>query len=367
MMKERAAMPVVWRGICGAAAMVSMCGALICGFFILPPKVISEEHVDYSYLTSAELQYRVKLFPNELYDEQWRNEGELYSDLLTDRIEVTLNADFAGSAPAVTEGAYSVTGVVEGYQETKDSQRAIYERRFPLKSGRAEADTDMGAVIRDVISIQPRPYKQAADQADAILGATPARRFYLIFEGSFTADTEYGQAEEPFHIHLDIPIQDKGGFFEIVKPSAVSKQGQLTSESEVRVPADPVKALLIAAWTLVSLAGTVWILRGTRSFNEEEACLRQSKEIMRRYGSHMIRLNHMEAGLAARGTEVADVEALVLLAEEIRRPVCYIPDEQGLPRDGVLYVPDGEHGYVFKQKLPSRPTTTLVVDDELKR
>lgn len=355
------------RAILGTTGTVLLLGALTCGYRILQPGTSMVEHTDYSYSASAELSYRIKLVPNELYENEYLEEGGLYSTILTDHIEVSINASFAGSAPAETSGTYTVTGVVEGYQDTKDSKRVIYERRYPLKDGMAAKEGSGNAVIHDVIYLDMAPYRQSADQADIILGAAPARRFYLLFEGIFKTATEYGTAEEPFSLQLQIPIQSQGGLFEILKQNPLNKTGQLTSQTEVTIPVNPVIAVLTGVWAAASLGLILWILLGTRRPNEEETYNYQAKALLRKYGSRMICLSQADSRVLSRGIEVSDVDALMLIAEEIHRPVCYSLDENGLPRDGMLYVPEGERCYIFRQKRPAVPNTTLEVDEKEKR
>lgn len=348
------------RMICVAAGILSLAGAIVCGIRCLPDRMTMEEQTDYTYVVSADSAYRVRLIPNELYEEEWMEEGGLYSSHLTDEIEVSLNASFSGSAPAAAGGTYTVTGIVEGYQEGKNGRRTIYERRFPLKRGEALENGKGGADIQENVSLRLEPYRQAAAQADVILGAAPARRFYLLFEGSLQAGTEYGKAEEPFSLSLQIPIQEQNGFYEITKSEPLSRQGKITSQAEVRTSPAPFLAPAIGIWAIGSAAVVLWVLLGTRIPDELEEYRRQGREILRKYASHMIQLEHLDESILGQGTEVADVQNLILAAEEIHRPVCYSLDGDGLPKGGVFYIPDGDRGYVFRMKRPMTPDTTFV-------
>lgn len=351
------------KAFCTAAGSILFAGAVIAGICLLPPETRMEEKTEYTYKVSADTSYRVKLLPNQLFPEEWMEEDGLYSGKLTDQIEVTLTADFAGSLQAAAAGTYSVTGIVEGYRETKDSRKVIYERRFPIKDGQAAEDGRGGSAIREVVSLRMAQYKQAADEADIILGEAPARRFYLLFEGNFVSDTQYGNVKEPFSLSLQIPIQKQDGFYEISKPDPFSKTGQLTSEKEVVTAAAPSEVLLIGILAVLSLAALIWILLFTRRPNEEESYCRQVKTLVRKYGSRIIQLKQIDRKWADQAIEVSDIENLVLISEEIRRPVCCRLDEKGLPEQGILYVPDEKNGYVLRLKKPS---ATLVVDEKEK-
>ena len=345
----------VRRAFYAAAGGILFISAVIAGVRLLPPETRMEEETEYIYEVSADISYRVKLLPNQLFSEEWLEEGGVYSGKLTDQIEVTLTADFTGSAQAAVAGAYTVTGIVEGYRETKDSRKVIYERRFPIKEGQAAEDGTGGSAIREAVSLRMERYKQAADEADIILGEAPARRFYLLFEGAFASDTRFGDVQEPFSLSLQIPIQKQEGLYEISGPEPFKKTGQLTSQKEVLAAGPPSEAWLIGIWAALSLAAVIWTLFFTRRPNEEEAYFRQCKTLLRKYGSRMIQLKRMDRKWEDHGTEVSDIENLVLISEEIHRPVCYSPDEKGLPEYGILYVPDEENGYVLRLKKPRTP------------
>lgn len=374
---RRVPVPALRRMILGAAGTIFLAGSLFGGFKSVHPGTRRADHTDYKYSVNADSSYRVKLRPNALYEEEWLEEGGLYTSVLTEQIEVSLTASFAGSDLADAEGSYEITGVVEGYQETKDISRVIYQRRFPLKKGTALADGTGGAAVEDSVFLDIEPYREAANEADRILGATPSRRFYLLFEGRFQADTEYGTVEEPFSVTLQVPIPAQGGMYEITKQKPFSKSGEITSQTEEAEPVNPGLTVLFGVCAAASLALLTWVLAGTRRPDAEEEYVLTVNALLRKYKSRMIRLNHTDFRDLEGGIQVADMEALVMVADEIHRPLCYSPDEKGLPKDGILYVPDKEQRYIFLLRRPEEPLisplrphnpphTTLEVDEEKK-
>lgn len=357
--KERFPITSIKKVFCTAAGSILFAEAVAAGIYILPSKTTTVEEAQYTYKTIADVSYKVKLLPNELFEKDWMEEGGLYSTRLTDSIETRFTADFIGSSPESVLGNYNITGIVEGYQDIKDSKKIIYERKFPIREGKALDNGQGGASVSEVVSVAIEPYKQAAEQAESILGATSARRFYLLFEGNFISDTQYGKAEERFSLALQIPILKQDGFYEISKPGTFSKTGQITSAKKITVAANPVHIVLIVIWGALSLTVILWALFFTRKPNAEEYYRLKCKELMRKYGSRMIQLKQIDKEWAENTVAVADMDNLVMISEEIHRPICYSLDENGLPKSGILYVPDGEKYYVLY--LQDNPTT-LVVD-----
>lgn len=349
-------LPPARKYLCMGAGLLLLVCTVMAGLYILPARTETVEHTDYSYSVSSDITYRVKLLPNDLFQEEWLDEGLLYSNALTDQIEISFQALFAGSGTASVTGDYEITGIIEGYQDTKDVKRIIYKKSFPLKEGSVPEGSG-SAEIKDSLSIKLAPYKEAADLADSILGATPARQFYLLFEGSFKADTAYGEVNEPFSLTLRIPLESSSGLYEITAPSPFTNKGSLTSASQVTVAASPEKAILVLLLGIISLVCILWPLLGTRLPNEEEAYRILVHSIFRKYESRMVRLNQLDRKIMDSSIQVADMDNLVLISEETHQPIYYCPDKDKLPEEGIFYVPGSPNSYSLVLKKPS---TTLV-------
>ena len=334
-------------------------GAVTTGFFQLKPKISTREEVLYTYKAVADAAYRVKLLPNTLFEQTWMEAGGVYSSQLTEYIEVSFQAHFEGSSGEEVLGEYEITGVVEGYQEVKDAKKTIYERRFPMKTGKLGKVATGSADIKEVVTVNPQTFRQTADEAESILGGSANRRFYLLFEGVFSSDTQYGKAEEPFSLELQIPIPKTTGLYEIELPQEVSKTGTITTSNEIREGARPLHILLITAWGMLSLLPLLGTLRFTRKPNEAEAYEMQWKDCLRRYGSRMIQLMALEENSLEGAIEVGDMYHLVMLSEELHQPICYCLEENGLPQKGMLFILSEKNSYFFKLE---KVTTSLEVE-----
>ncbi len=202
-------------------------------------------------------------------------------------------------------------------------------------------------------------FKQAADEAESILGGSASRSFYVLFEGTFIVDTEYGKAEEPFSLALQIPIPKTAGFYEIENPGEFSKTSTISTSNDRKIGANPLHIILIFVWAMLSLALVAATLRFTRKPNEAEAYKMQWKEHMRKYGSRMVQLKDFDEAWLASAIEVEDMDNLVMLSEEMHQPICVSLDENGLPKMGVFYVLHADKSYFFRLE---KVTTSLGVE-----
>lgn len=356
MKKKKTALSKGKKLVCKTAGGISLAAAVLCGIRFLPPKTVSVEQTDYSCQTEAGVSYRVKIFPNALYEGEWMEEGLLYSSPLTDYIEVNFQASMAGSGPAVVTGDYTVTGILEGYQETKDSKKTIYEQKFPLISGKVSGNDDGSGYIEDTLNVRQSVYQQAADLAESILGTSTSKQFYLLFEGDFLADTDYGPLEKHFSLSLVIPIDKNSILFEISKPDAWSDNGTITSKVQVTKKTEVIPAVLIFFWAVISVIFILWAAIGTRLPDEEEKYISYLKSVMRKYASRLIRMEHAPVSVPEACFEVSEIDDLIMISEDLHRPVCYCADEKGLPREGILYITEGNNCCLCRLRKPSSPS-----------
>ncbi len=356
MKKKKTALSKGKKRACIMIGGISFAAAVLCGVCFLHPKTVSAEQTDYSCHMEAGVSYRVKIFPNALYEGEWMEEGRLYSSALTDYIEVKFQASTTGSGPAAVSGDYTVTGVLEGYQEAKDSKKTIYEQKFPLKSGTVSDNGSGNGSIEDTLKIRRSVYQQAVDQAESILGTPTSKQFYLLFEGDFLSETEYGSLEKPFSVSLAIPVDKNSSLFEISKPDLWTDEGTITSNVQVTEKPGTIPAVFTALWAVISVAFLLWAALGTRLPDEEEKYTAYLKTVMRKYGSRLIRMERLYIPEPETCLEVSGINELIMISEELHRPVCYCADENGLPEAGFLYIKEAENCYLLRLKKSSSPS-----------
>lgn len=333
------------------------------GIFLMQSRKLVEQQQEntlYSYQVTADSSYRVHLLPNELFPEEWLPEGNAYSEKLADYIEVTLKADMVGSKEASIHGDYQIEAVIEGFQTGADARKIIYEKRFPMKEGKVSQTASNQAFVEETVQMDLKEYRSYVDQAELALGGSTSKEFTLRMEGVFVIETGDGTEEKRFSYRLPVSLGMGNAFFSINKPKPVVEEGAITETVSIQVKPEAGKLGLAVAAILAGAAAILFSIVVIRLPGEEEAwCMRMS-DIMRKYGSRMVRLQTLPELGDKEQVHLESIESMILMAEEIRQPVFYSLDEDGLPQDGIFYVPDGTRIYIFQCRKPS---TTLVVDE----
>ncbi len=313
----------------------------------------------YSYEVTVDSSYRVHLIENELYKEEWLEEGTVYAESLTDYIEVVLKGNLTGAGNADISGTYEVKAVIEGYQANGESRKKVYEKQFLLGKGKASQNDSRQASMEQACRIQLQPYRDFVQSADQILGTGPAKEFYILFSGGFAVDTEFGSEEKEFTHKVSIPLGNGTSLYEIQKPGKEVQEGGIKEIIREKEPID-FSALFLAAFPgglgiLFIFCTIFWVRQPT----EAEKRITKLKTTLRKYAGRMVQIGQMPVLDGKDCMVIQDMENLLLVAEELRRPVFYSLDENGFPKGGMFCVTEGENAFLF---LAEMEDTTLVVE-----
>lgn len=301
----------------------------------------------YSYQVTADSAYQVHLLPNDLYEGEWMEEGGVYAELLTDYIQIDLNAGLSGSQEAEITGSYQVDAVVQGFQTAEETKTVIYSKRESLSQGEIHQEDPVSAQIQEQVVIRPAVYRQQTLQAEQILGTSTAKEFFLEFKGIFYVQTQAGTEEKEFSYQLNIPLGSGTSLYQIQKPDPLAETGAITEDQTVRTSPDSGKLIPGAAAGAGGLALLLFTALCTRLPNEEERWRMKIDQIFRRYGSRMIRLNGPKGPEEGERIRLADMDSLLLLAEELHQPICLYPDSEGRPEGGEFFILEQEKRWCF--------------------
>lgn len=348
----------------GFAAMgaVLLAGGAAGAWFVMQPQHEQQEIQRYTYKGSADASYRVHLLPNDLYAEEWQEEGRVYSEKLTDYIEVSLKADLVGSGDGeITGGTYQIMTVLEGYQGTAETgKKSIYEQRFPMVKGRITVEEGNHAVAEETFPIRPETYRPHMERAEETLGGSTSKDLYLLFEGNFLITAGEEKKETPFSYQFPLPQSSGAAFYEVVKPAAVPLEGKVLGMVTVPGEKKLQTMILISAAGAAGLALILLMGLWTRRPTELELWRSRMAATMRKYGSRMVRVEALPNLREKELCYLGNIESLIIMAEEIRQPVLYCLDQLGMPAEGIFCVPDGRRMYLLQNPAPSTP---LVVEE----
>lgn len=338
---------------------IMVLGGIIASVLVLRPGSEKQDKVLFSYTVKADSDYRVRMIHNPLYDVEWLESGRAYSGTLTDEIEITLNTSFFTSETADVRAEYEIKAVLEGYQNGSGGRKPVFYREIPLRDGSYQEDASRGAEQIEVIVIEPETYRDLAAEAEQILGAPVNKELVLIFSGTYYFQTGYGEREETFTYKRLLPVIKGSEIYEIEEAEALAQDQTITEEEELPVASDIKKAFPFTCLVLAGVLLLSYTLLATRMPQEEELAEAELQQILKKYASRMILLKEQPEMGKKLEFYLEDVDKLLILAEELQKPVFYGLNEDGSVIGGRFFTFDQQCIYIVR-KQPGTSTTKVV-------
>ena len=370
----------------------------------------TQETVIADYEVRTEGTERVHLIPNGLYETEWLEAGQVCSVNLTDYVELTFSAraEISGDMTENTveqksgsrqenesggqcetssgvdqqiqiTGQGSVRAVMTGYQMSGDSKKTVYEQIEVLReeknaevslpaeqktidesvrsgqqaaAGAAQPGTGM---LEMTLQIRPSDYLERAEAADRILGGSVSRSLFLVFEGSFAVSAGGKSVNEPFSCQMEIPLAAQGSFYEISPPQPDVKAGQIT-QTETRPLPVRGKRIAVGAAGIFAGAALIWfVLWMTREPDALELWERRMHGLLKKYGSQLFEVESLPETEGKSVIRLSRLDSLVQISEDLRCPVLYVADADGLPKQGHFLVSGDTVCYECVLEMPNAP------------
>ena len=316
-------------------------------FVNIRPHTRTEEVVVNSYNITTGASYRVHLKENNVFEEEFLEEGRVYPSAITDFINIDFRSELAMTNALSISGDYIIRAVLEGYQTGKDEEKVpVYEKIYPIIEGRVIESVTSSASINESLSIDRAAYRNYAQEIENALGGETGKDFYVELSGKYIVDGE----EKPFSYRIDIPINNDK-FYEIRKAEPVEDSGDIKESNLVNVmPAFSSYAIFILL-LFVSVGILVFVRFFTANMEGKELEQKKLSELMRKYGSRMVCIENLPDISQKSEIRVKSITDLIELADEIREPVLYIEGEKELPKDGKIYILSKDYIYFFESNV----------------
>lgn len=327
-----------------------MGAAGVCFYFGSKSKTEEKSNLLYTYTFKNTSKYKVKLVGNELISDEYLDEGKIYSKKITDFILVNFNSQLKTSKTLNFSGDYYIDAVIEGFQKDAESKTPIYEKRFRLKSSNITKDSDTNVVVDENIEIKPTQYLEEVTKAEEILGGATDKEFYLVFGGTIHVNDEVSPADKSFESKVTMNILDSNPYYSILKPEDKDEVEQVNTTTEEVVKNSPLFFFAGVVLFIIGVALVVYILLFTKVPNEDEKYELKLKKSLKKNMSRMVMVVSLPDFEDRTLVEVAEIEDLFMIADEIRQPVLYSLDEKELPVEGSFYLYAKDIVYVSREK-----------------
>ncbi len=299
-------------------------------------EIVTEEKVIFEYSCEQALDYSVNIRPNELYPGTVLEEGNYYSKLLLDNIQAHFTIDYESSDSTPIKIEYQVIARVNGYQGQAPEQTIYWSKDFPLIQNKIVEIEENSWTGEEQIRFTLGEYDAFAVRAKEISGMKVSNEVVVELFGTITAMTESEEVAIPLSSSLQIPLLED--VFQVTKNAGEAIQGSVKQTEETILPFDRTKVSLLAVLMLLNVAAIPVLMVVIKEPDELTIQRRKNNGLIRNYGSRLVAMKEIPAQEYRGLYQVHSIKDMIKIADEMQRPIFYIPDDTTLLRNNELFL-----------------------------
>lgn len=309
------------------------------GLKLSASNVVKEEVPRYQYHHKGDIQYQVKVRDNLLYKDNVLGMGMVYPTAYAEQLLAKVVYQYNGDKPGELTGQYRVTATIEGVQQEEKAEKILWSKEYSLVPETAFQSAEGQLQLEKELVIPFSTYNNFALQVQEDSGIISSVRLRVDWQINTQVQTEHGVVQEELSPGFTLPLCNR--YFEVGGSLSQEKEGALTETVTKTVPVNKTVVMGLQGGALLCLLLLLGLWLFTKGARPDEYT-RLVQQIFKKYAERLVALEQ-ELPLGPAGSvgkemfiRVKSIEDLVLVADEISRPVYYL--KRGLA---------GEKGFTF--------------------
>lgn len=299
-------------------------------------EIITEEKVIFEYSCQPSVSYTVNIRPNELYPGTVLDEGGYYSKLLLEYIQADFAVEYQGSDRTPIKVQYQVLATVNGYQGQTENKNIYWTKSFPLTEEKTvEIEGDSWSATEQ-INFNLGDYDALAVRAKELTGMNVSNEVIVELLGTIIAQTTKEEVTIPFSSNLQLPLLED--VFQVKKTVGEPIQGSVTETKEIILPFDRSKVSLFTVLLLLCITAIPVLMFIIKEPDELTILRKKNNGLIKNYGSRMVAMKEIPDLEYSRYYQVYSIKDMIKIADEVQKPIIYIPDENTAVRNNELFI-----------------------------
>lgn len=323
-------------------------GVIGLAYILAVPKTRNKNITLYQSNLQPMLNYEVHLVDNDIYNDSIQPENEAYIKKMVDYIKVNFGTNYQVDTEADLKMEYELSAKVIGYSSGTDTRTDYWVKDFPILGKKSVKIHSNGIQKEESFNLNLKEYDDFAVHANNFTEVNLSTELIVSMIGSIVTDTPKGSMDTPFDINMTIPLN--GGDFSITKGDLQPITKKITETKKIILhPNVKVIAFIIIA-IITSIILLVCSFFFVREPGESDIVRKEVGKLIKNYGSRMVSMNHKPLKIYNLSYEVRGIKDLIILSDEIHKPIYYISDHDNIIKDNSFYVDDGDDLYLYKVK-----------------
>ncbi|MFZ7104352.1 MAG: DUF5305 family protein [Peptococcaceae bacterium] len=313
------------------------------------PGFVEEEIIDYAYTQKADVNYRVYLNPNPIYTETSLGSGNFYLTPFISNINTFFTYQFTGDKPVNYQGEYGIKAYLKGVIRDREELITVWSKEYELLPPADFSGRDKTVSLEREISLDFQNYNNFVEQFFEDTNIATEALLQVEWQVKITADA--GGKElitEELCPTLVMPLVTS--YFQITGEPTLEKQGAIARTVQRELPPDKGKVYALGCGAGIALTALILLLFFTK-VPVIDPLVKSRKEIFKKHGDRLVALADGVIIDAAGMMPVKTLEDLVLIADEISKPVMY-RDDSAEERKITFYVLDEPQIFSYELQVP---------------
>ena len=322
---------------------IILCIGIVLGIFgliyiINNPKKSTEAVVLYNYSFEPNLSYQVHLVENELYEHTVQEEGAIYIKNILDHIKVDFSTIYKASDVVPLDMEYTVKASVIGFSSNNNVRTDYWKKDYLLSDKQVIHRESDHLQIEESLKIYLDTYEEFAKEANKITGVSLSTELVISMIGNIHATTPYGNMITPFDIIMRIPLQEN--LIEIIKGNITASTDQITESTVHTMPLNVKLIAFICIIIVLLIMGLLFTIFKIYEPLQQDIIRSEMKKLLKSYGSRMVALQSTPNKTFNHIYKVNGIKDLLVLSDEIQKPIYYVVDMFQVVKDYAFHVED---------------------------
>ena len=297
------------------------------------PGVVIQSDSVYNYQLTPSTDYKVSLIPNEYFADDVLPSGRNYIKNYVDSIVVNFSEIFQSSEKISLYGNYHSVATVTA---TLSDGSTLLERDYELTSETKINEVTDYMELNQEIRVDLLQYERDFQSASAQMGVVLNFTLTIKMLGTLRADTPYRSFDLPISTSVSIPLYV--GMFQVTTDNSNVCSDQIIQETRTK---KTISGDLIVCYILGIVLGILLILYAifiVKPYDIEDKKKKELLKILYSNKNMMIALKTWPDADFNQIFEVKTMDMLINIAEDLNRPIFYMPDQETIVFENAFFV-----------------------------
>lgn len=286
------------------------------------PGVEEQKITLYTYNNKGSVDYRVYLKPNDIYNIDILDAGQIYITEFVDYINANFKYEFSGDKAAELKGGYRIIAKVQGYTvDNNDNIINIWEKNFIVIPSKSFDIDDEKKFIEESIDINLDNYNAFVTKVIEDSKVNCQTSLNIIMDINIKGKTGVGTIEDNLSPNIVIPLNTT--MFEINGDTNIEDPGVIEETNRIQLPVNRNQVIAYGIIIAILASALAFLIFFTEVMKDKDLFKKKLRQIFKKHGDRFVALNNQISITYESANRVKSMDDLVRVADEIGKPIMY--------------------------------------------